>query len=505
MWQWGTVDHSGFVDANCRVDRDGRQRSDSVRRQTRAGVRRSRTITATSRCWRCQLPLTLHGYRASEARRPYQTQQFPPQPAQFRVVAGRSGHPARRDRRFDRAHELRRCELTWDVPPGEWLILRLGHTTTGKDNHPAPESGRGLECDKFNPVAAEAHFNALVGKLIAENPMLAGSGKVFVSTHIDSWEVGTQNWTPRMRDEFQKRRGYDLWPFLPVFTGRVVDSLELSERFLWDLRQTVSDLIVENYAGQFRRLANQRGLRLSIEAYGEPADDMTYAGQADEPMSEFWSWAKFGAAESCTEMASAAHTYGKRILGAEAFTATDAEKWLGHPGNVKDLGDWAFCEGVNRFVFHRYAAQPWVSRAPGMSMGPWGLHYERTQTWWEQSKAWHEYLARCQYLLQQGLFVADVCYLQPEGAPRQFVPPPAAVGGAVRAWRIQLRRLYAGSGTHANERCRWPHCPARRNELPGAGIAGSGDDDPGAIEQDQGSDRSRGHRVHLHAPGNLPG
>jgi hypothetical protein len=174
-------------------------------------------------------------------------------------------------------------------------------------------------------------------------------------------------------------------------------------------------------------------LRLSIEAYGEPADDMTYAGQADEPMSEFWSWGKFGAAESCTEMASAAHTYGKPILGAEAFTATNAEKWLGHPGNIKDLGDWAFCEGVNRFVFHRYATQPWLKVAPGMSMGPWGLHYERTQTWWEQSKAWHEYLARCQYLLQQGLFVADVCYLQPEGAPREFVPPPAtSVGPHVR-------------------------------------------------------------------------
>ena len=117
---------------------------------------------------------------------------------------------------------------------------------------------------------------------------------MFVSTHIDSWEVGSQNWTPRMREEFQKRRGYDLWPLLPVFTGRVVDSLEVSERFLWDLRQTVSDLIIENYAGHFRTLANRRGMRLSIEAYGEPADDMTYAGQADEPMSEFWSWGKFG-------------------------------------------------------------------------------------------------------------------------------------------------------------------------------------------------------------------
>ena len=203
--------------------------------------------------------------------------------------------------------------------------------------------------------------------------------------------------------------------------GRVVDSLEVSERFLWDLRQTISELLLANYAGHFRELAHQHGLRLSIEAYNTcPCDEMAYAGRADEPMGEFWSWAKYGAAFSCTEMTSAGHVYGKRIIGAEAFTATDAEKWLGHPGNIKDLGDWAFCEGINRFVFHRYAMQPWLDRKPGMSMGPWGLHYERTETWWEQSKAWHEYLARCQFLLQQGLFVADICLLGPEGSPQSL-------------------------------------------------------------------------------------
>ena len=124
-------------------------------------------------------------------------------------------------------------------------------------------------------------------------------------------------------------------------------------------------------------------------------------------------------------MTSAAHVYGKRIIGAESFTATDAEKWQGHPANIKTLGDWAFCEGINRFVFHRYAMQPWLNVRPGMSMGPWGLHYERTQTWWEQSAGWHLYLARCQQLLRQGLFVADICYLQAEGSPRSFAPPVA--------------------------------------------------------------------------------
>jgi alpha-L-rhamnosidase len=312
--------------------------------------------------------------------------------------------------------------LSWDVPEGKWTVLRMGHTPTGKDNHPAPEPGRGLECDKLSKAGADAMFAGLMQKLIDDSKPLAG--KTLVATHIDSWEVGSQNWTPAFREEFRRRRGYDPLPFLPVMTGRVVDTLEVSERFLWDLRMTISELVVQNYAGRFRELARKHGLRLSIEAYDGCCDDMTYAGQADEPMGEFWSWNFGSGADWCTEMASAAHIYGKLILGAEAFTATDAEKWLGHPGRIKALGDWAFCEGINRFVFHRYALQPWLDVKPGMSMGPWGLHYERTSTWWEQSKGWHEYLARCQFLLQQGQFVADICYLEPEASPNRFRAPP---------------------------------------------------------------------------------
>ncbi len=307
--------------------------------------------------------------------------------------------------------------LAWDVPAGKWTVLRIGHTSTGVTNAPSPASGRGLECDKLSQEGIEAQFAGMMGPLISD--VGGAAGKTLVATHIDSWENGSQNWTARMREEFQKRRGYDLLPFLPTLSGRVVESLEVSERFLWDLRQTVSDLVVENYAGHMAKLAQQHGLHLSIEAYGGPCDDMTYAGRADEPMCEFWIGG--GAFETCKEMASAAHTYGKRILGAEAFTADNRERWLQHPGIIKSLGDRAFCEGVNRFVFHRYAMQPWLNYRPGMTMGPWGLHYERTTTWWEQSGPWHEYLSRCQYLLRQGLFVADICYLQPEGSPQGFV------------------------------------------------------------------------------------
>ncbi|MBC7328007.1 hypothetical protein H5T87_07820 [bacterium] len=314
-------------------------------------------------------------------------------------------------------------KLVWNVPDGKWDIIRFGYTPTGAQNAPSPLSGRGLECDKLSKEAVEFHFNSFVKKLIENVGNYAG--KTLVATHIDSWEVGLQNWTPRMREEFRLRRGYDLLPFLPALIGEIVESREITERFLWDFRKTISELVLENYAGTMRKLANKYGLRLTIEGYSTSlTDEFAYGGQADEPMGEFWSWGKFGASSTCTEMASAGHTHGKRVIGAEAFTADSNERWLGHPGNIKDLADWAFTEGINRFVVHRYALQPWLNVKPGMSMGPWGLHYERTQTWWESSKAWHTYLSRCQYLLQQGLFVADICMLVPERAPQSLGGQP---------------------------------------------------------------------------------
>lgn len=313
--------------------------------------------------------------------------------------------------------------LAWEVPAGDWTILRLGYTPTGAQNAPAPASGRGLECDKLSPLGAEAAFAGLIGKLVSDVGPLAG--RTLVATHVDSWENGAQNWTARFREEFLRRRGYDLLPYLPAFTGRVVDSVEVTERFLGDVRQTVSDLMLDNYAGRLRELAREHGLRLTIEAYGDTVcDNLAYAGRADEPMGEFW-WPGNGVGGTLAEMAAAAHVYGRPIVGAEAFTADDTEKWQAHPGAIKSLGDRAFCAGINRFVFHRYALQPWADRRPGMTMGPWGLHYERTQTWWEQSLPWHRYLARCQYLLRQGLPVVDVLCLAPEGAPRGYAAPAA--------------------------------------------------------------------------------
>ncbi len=312
--------------------------------------------------------------------------------------------------------------LTWDAPEGQWTVLRVGYTCTGAQNGPSPDSGRGLECDKLSPEGIEAQFNGFVSKFIDDAGPYAGQGKTLVRTHIDSWENGSQNWTARFREEFQRRRGYDPLPYLPAMTGRVVDSVEVTERFLYDVRQTISDLICDNYAGHLRELANKRGVDLSIEAYGgTTVDDMAYGGRAGEPMGEFW-WTGYYDS-TLQEMSASAHVYGKNICGAESFTSDNNEKWLAWPGNIKSMGDRAFCAGINRFVIHRYALQPWKDRKPGMSMGPWGLHYERTQTWWEQSKPWHEYVARCQYMLRLGLPVVDVLCLEPEGASRSYNPP----------------------------------------------------------------------------------
>lgn len=316
------------------------------------------------------------------------------------------------------AHLSADGRLTWDVPAGEWTIVRFGHTSTGAENAPAPATGRGLECDKLSREGIEANFSGMMAKLAADNGLGTEVAKAgLVATHIDSWENGSQNWTARMPDEFRHRRGYDLLPFLPVMTGRVVGSAEISERFLWDLRQTVSELVIENYAGRMRELAHAHGMRFTVEAYGGPCDSIPYAGQSDEPMGEYWT--PGGAIETCRAMASAGHVYGKRIVGAEACTSGDRERWLEHPALLKPHVDQAFCEGINRMVFHRYALQPWSpERDPGMTMGPWGQHYERTQTWWNWTPAWHTYLARCQYLLRQGLFAADICYVQPEAPPQ---------------------------------------------------------------------------------------
>ncbi|MGC9259032.1 MAG: glycosyl hydrolase [Phycisphaerae bacterium] len=351
-------------------------------------------------------------------------QQNIPAPANWPVVPA-AGNVAANSIVDISTHMNSQGQLNWDAPPGNWAILRMGHTSTGMANHPAPISGTGFESDKLSKKATKLQFDSQMGKLIVDVGALAGKGKTLVSTHIDSWETGSQNWTPTFPEDFKRLRGYDITKYLPTITGTVVENMDISERFLWDFRATISDLLVENYAAYMRELAVKHGLRLTIEGYaGVPANELDYGGQAVEPMGELWSTPRFQNWTDVIEMASAGHTFGHHIIGLETFTS-QGDGFKGYPAIVKDIGDWAFCAGINRFVFHRYTMQPWTEPhyAPGMSMGPVGLHYERTETWWELTRPWHEYVARCCYLLRQGLYVADICYLQAEGGPMSINPP----------------------------------------------------------------------------------
>ncbi len=320
--------------------------------------------------------------------------------------------------------------FSWDVPAGSWTIMRFGTTSTGATTRPAPVPGLGLECDKLDTTALNAHYDAYIGSLLRDvGQHVSPSGAGWTSLHIDSWEMGAQNWTPLFREEFRRRRGYDLFPYLPAMSGRIVESPEVTERFLWDLRQTAQELVLQNHALHLKELGHRDGFGLSIEPYDMmPCADMTLGAAADVPMCEFWLYG-FNTSFSVLEATSIAHTNGKNIVAAESFTSLPEEHWLAYPGSMKALGDWAFSAGVNRFVFHRYQHQPWLDRSPGMTMGPYGVHWERTQTWWDMSPAYHTYLSRCQFMLRQGLSVADVCYLVAEGAPHVFRPPSSAVRG----------------------------------------------------------------------------
>jgi len=334
--------------------------------------------------------------------------------------------------------------LDWQIPSGSWTVMRFVSRNNGASTRPAPEPGIGFECDKFDAAALDAHFDAYVGRLLAKVGQHKGEAG-WTTLHMDSWEMGAQNWTPRFREEFMRRRGYDPLPYYPAYLGDVVGSRELTERFLWDLRRTGSELVVENHAERLKALGRQHGLMLSIEPYDmNPSGDFDLGAVADVPMGEFWS-VGFNTTFSCQEASSIAHVMGRPVVAAEAFTGAPGEDWRMYPGGLKNQGDWAFATGINRFTYHTFAHKPDEGR-PGMVMGPYGVHWDRGQTWWPMVGAYHRYITRCQEMLRQGRTVADVLYLMPEGSPNVFQPPASAFeGGPV----LPDRRAYNFDGCSA--------------------------------------------------------
>lgn len=315
-------------------------------------------------------------------------------------------------------------QLRKKLPAGEWTILRFGHTTTGSSNGTAPVSGQGLEVDKMSKEALEKFWALYPGKLVA----IAGhhAGYTFKRFEIDSFEAGEQTWTANMGSEFKERRGYDLLPWLPVLAGFTITDKETSSRFTYDWQKTIDALFAENYYGHLHTLINNAGMEFLIQPYGTGHinfDTSALRGIGDIVMCEFWWGANWGW-DSVTPVTSNAHVNGRKIVAAEAFTGQPQFAWKVDLFDLKSAGDRAFCRGVNLFVLHASAHQPWPNVKPGMTMGWWGTQFGPSQTWWENgAPEWIAYLNRCQLLLQKGLFVADACFLHLHKQSDPIVPP----------------------------------------------------------------------------------
>jgi len=346
-------------------------------------------------------------------------------------------------------------ELEWVAPAGEWTILRMGHQPTGRNNHPASHGGRGLEIDKMSAEAVDFYWENFLDRVVAT----AGDriGKTFMNIITDSFEVGHQNWNQDFAESFIAAMGYDIRPFLPVVAGRIVGSVEFSERILWDYRKVIGDLVVQNYFGRMHERCRAAGLLYGSEPFGTygNTNDYAAAGTADVPTCEFWAFqtGRIGRLGEAKMAASAGHTYGRRLVDAEAFTGMASRIFETHPDMMKAQGDFYMAMGVNRFSFHSWVHDPY-GVVPGLGLGTYGSRFDNRNTWWPFSQPWHEYLTRCFFLLQQGEFVGDVLYfvgdeapLRSEGLLREKILPdlPASIDHAFANEEI-LRQLRVEDG-----------------------------------------------------------
>jgi hypothetical protein len=291
--------------------------------------------------------------------------------------------------------------LEWTPPAGKWVIYRFGHTTMGALTQPNQWEIMGLECDKMSEKAVEFHLSHVIGKLKEHLGPLVGTGLQHIL--LDSYEAGTPSWTPRMPEEFSSRRGYDITAFLPTFAGRVVGNDGATHQFRADFGRTIADLYRDVLFVTMARMLEKENLRFVCEPYGGPFQTGEVSPHVHRVMTEFWSGDAYSP-HGMDGIFNAAGGKRHNILEAEAFTGSPGRSpWIETPAALKQAGDGAFCAGINRFILHTNPHQPWNDKIrPGMTMGQWGTHFGRTQTWWEPGKAWLAYLARCQALLQWG-------------------------------------------------------------------------------------------------------
>jgi hypothetical protein len=311
-------------------------------------------------------------------------------------------------------------KLDWTPPAGRWTVLRFGYSLTGARNSPASPEATGLEVDKLDRAHVKAYFdNYLDQYKNATGGLMGQRGLRYMIT--DSWEAGVANWTDRMFAEFAKRRGYDMHLWLPVLAGRIVESAEASDRFLWDFRKTLADLVAENHYDQLTDILHARGMGRYTESHeGGRAfigDGMEVKRRADIPMSATWLEQPGKASPhydaDVQESASVAHIYGQNLVAAESLTVY-RNAWAYSPETLKSTADRMMANGLNRFIIHTSVHQPVDDKIPGLGLGPFGQWFTRHETWAEMAKPWTTYLSRSSFMLQQGKFVADIAYFYGE-------------------------------------------------------------------------------------------
>ncbi|MFJ5956368.1 glycosyl hydrolase [Paenarthrobacter sp. NPDC092416] len=313
--------------------------------------------------------------------------------------------------------------LAWEPESGDWTVLRFGYSLTGHLNAPAPVDATGLEVDKLDAGLVTEYLEHYLG--FFEDAL--GSELEGISALLsDSIESGPQNWTPAMRSGFQKRRGYDLLPWLPTVSGIIVGSVQQSDAFLWDLRKTISELLGENHYGTIAGMARERGLTYYAEALEDHrpqlGDDLEIRSHADVPMGAMWCYEPDEGPQATyvadlRGAASVAHVYGKAATGAESMSAF-GKPFTFTPRKLKPIVDMEFALGVNLLNIHTSPHQPDAVPKPGITLSPYlGQSFTRNETWAHAAKPWLDYIGRCSHLLQQGTYAADVAYFYGEEAP----------------------------------------------------------------------------------------
>ncbi len=306
--------------------------------------------------------------------------------------------------------------LKWDVPEGRWIIMRTGMAPTGVTNGPATPEATGLEIDKMSSRHVRTHFDAFIGEILRRIP--AEDRKTFKVVVQDSYETGGQNFTDDFMQTFESVYGYSMLPYLPAYYGYVVGDQDRSDRFLWDLRRLIADQVAYQYVGGLRDVSHEHGLTTWLECYGHwgfPGEFLQYGGQSDEIAGEFWSAGSLGDIEN-RAASSCGHIYGKTLIWAESNTS-GGPAYSRAPVDMKQRTDRFFAEGINASLLHLYIEQADTSRYPGIN-APFGNEFDANNTWFSQMDLFTDYLKRCNYMLRQGLNVADVAYLIGEDAPK---------------------------------------------------------------------------------------